>query len=139
MRQSWVYFSETFSLRQNCLVSPPPTLRYGLSRDLVTIIILCSFGNSYCTFGFLIFIIIERNFLYYSLYILTEKSLKHLCSIRACVPCLSFFLSLSLPLFFLSLIIDSGPPDPGPLKDSNKWHPNRDTSICSISDGVTPE
>ena len=48
-------------------------------------------------FGFLIFIIDERNFLYYSLYILTEKSLKHLCSIRAWVP-MSFFLFLSLSL-----------------------------------------
>ena len=62
----------------------------------MTIIIPCSLGNGYCTFGFLIFIIDERNFLYYSLYILTEKSLKHLCSIRAWVPvsvCLSFSLS----------------------------------------------
>ena len=61
----------------------------------MTIIIPCSLGNSYCTFGFLIFIIDERNFLYYSLYVLTEKSLKHLCSIRAWVP-VSVFLSLSL-------------------------------------------
>ena len=59
------------------------------------------FSNSYCTFGFLIFIIDERNFLYYSLYILTEKSLKHLCSIRAWVP-VYFFLSCFLS-FFLSL------------------------------------
>ena len=62
----------------------------------MTIIIPCSLGNGYCTFGFLIFIIDERNFLYYSLYIPTEKSLKHLCSIRAWVPvsvCLSFCLS----------------------------------------------
>ena len=61
----------------------------------MTIIIPCSLGNGYCTLGFLIFIIDERNLLYYSLYILTEKSLKHLCSIRAWVP-VSFFLSLSL-------------------------------------------
>ena len=63
----------------------------------MTIIIPCSLGNGYCTFGFLIFIIDERNFLYYSLYTLTEKSLKHLCSIRAWVPvsvCLSFSLFL---------------------------------------------
>ena len=61
----------------------------------MTIIIPCSLGNSYCTFGFLIFID-ERN---YSLYILTEKSLKYLCSIRAWVPvsaCLSLSLSLRL-------------------------------------------
>ena len=63
----------------------------------MTIIIPCSLGNSYCTFGFLIFIIDERNFLYYSLYILTEKSLKHLCSMKAWVP-VSFSLALSLQL-----------------------------------------
>ena len=63
----------------------------------MTIITPCSLGNGYCMFGFLIFIIDERNFLYYSLYILTEKSLKHLCSIRAWVP-MSFFLFLSLSL-----------------------------------------
>ena len=61
----------------------------------------CSLGNGYCTFGFLIFIIV-RNFLYHSLYILTEKSLKHLCPIRARVP-VSFFLSLSFFFLFLSL------------------------------------
>ena len=60
------------------------------------LLIPCSFGNGCCTFGFLIFIIVKRNFLYNSLYILTERSLKHLCSIRAWVP-MSFFLS-----FFLS-------------------------------------
>ena len=57
-----------------------------------------SLGNGYCMCGFL-FITDERNFLYYSLYILTEKSLKHLCSIRAWVP-VSFFLSLSLFSWF---------------------------------------
>ena len=46
-------------------------------------------------FGFLIFIIVERNVLYNSLYILTERSLTHLCSIRAWVP-MSVLLSLSL-------------------------------------------
>ena len=90
----------------------------------MTIIILCSLGNSYCTFGFLIFIIIESNFLYYSLYILTEKSLKHLCSIRAWFP-MSFFLSLSPSLppsgsLFHFLIVNSGPLGPCPLKDSNR-------------------
>ena len=59
------------------------------------LLIPCSLGNSCYTLGFLIFIIVVRNFLYHSLYILTEKSLKHLCSIRAWVP-VSVFLSLSL-------------------------------------------
>ena len=67
------------------------------------LLIPCSLGNVCCTFGFLIFIIVERNFLYNSLYILRERSLKHLCSIRAWVPMsfsLSLFLSLSLSLPF---------------------------------------
>ena len=61
----------------------------------------CSLGNGCCMLGFLIFIIVVRNFLYHSLYILTENSLKHLCSIRAWVPVFFFlpsFLSLSLCL-----------------------------------------
>ena len=62
------------------------------------LLIPCSLSNGCYTFGFLIFIIVERNFLYNSLYILTERSLKHLCSIRAWVPvsvCLFPSLSLS--------------------------------------------
>ena len=81
------------------------------------LLIPCSLGNSCCTFGFLIFIIVERNFLYNSLYILTERSLKHLCSIRAWVPvsvCLSLSLSPRLPLAlsftFLSLTLDQQVP-----------------------------
>ena len=60
----------------------------------------CSLGNGCCMLGFLIFIIVVRNFLYHSLYILTENSLMHLCSIRAWVS-ISFFLSLSLSGWFL--------------------------------------
>ena len=85
------------------------------------LLIPCSLGNGCCTFGFLIFIIVERHFLYNSLYILTERSLKYLCSIRAWVP-VSFFLSLSPSLrlsLFHFLIINSGPPGSGPLKDPN--------------------
>ena len=59
------------------------------------LLIPCSLVNSCCAFGFMIFIIVKRNFLHHSLYIHREKSLKHLCSIRAWVP-LSFFLSFSL-------------------------------------------
>ena len=65
--------------------------------NLWPLLIPCSLGNGCCTFGFLIFIIVKRNFLYNSLYILTERSLKHLCSIRPLVP-VSFFLSSSLSL-----------------------------------------
>ena len=67
------------------------------------ILIPSSLGNGCCMFGFLIFIIVERNFLYNSLYILTERSSKHLCSIRAWVP-VSFFLSFS-PSLSLWLIL----------------------------------
>ena len=73
------------------------------------LLIPCSLGNGCYMFGFLIFIIVERNFLYNSLYILTERSLKHLCSIRACVPMsffLSFSFSLSLSFIFLSSTLD---------------------------------
>ena len=76
---------------------------YPLSWDMDCLLTLWplliprSLGKGCCTFGFLIFIIVERNFLYNSLYILTERSLKHLCSIRAWVP-VSFFLSFSLSL-----------------------------------------
>ena len=66
--------------------------------NLWPLLIPCSLGNSCCTFGFLIFITVKRNFLYHSLYILTEKSLKHLCSIRAWVP-VSFSLSPRLILW----------------------------------------
>ena len=97
------------------------------------LLIPCSLGNGCCTFGFLIFIIVKRNFLYNSLHILTETSLKHLCSIRAWVPVscfLSFSLSLSLSLSLSPLpslplshflIIDSGPPGSDTLKDPKKW------------------
>ena len=79
------------------------------------LLIPCSLGNGCCTFGFLIFIIVKRNFLYHSLHILTEKSLKQLCSIRVWVP-VSFFLSFSLSLSLslppaLSLTFLSSTPD----------------------------
>ena len=65
------------------------------------LLIPCFLDNSCCTSGFLIFIIVERNSLYNSLYILTERSLKHPCSTRDLGPhvslSLSFSLSLSLP------------------------------------------
>ena len=98
---------DPFSWDMDCLLTLWPLL------------IPCSLGNGCCTFGFLIFIIVETNFLYNNLYILTERSLKHLCSIRAWVP-VSFFLSLSLTFF----IIDSRLPGSGPLKDPNRFQRN---------------
>ncbi|XDA89560.1 hypothetical protein R6Z07M_019182 [Ovis aries] len=40
---------------------------------------------------------------------------------------------------FHFLIINSGPPGSGPLKDPDKWHSNRDSGIRGISDRVTQE
>ena len=53
-----------------------------------------SLDNGCCTLGFLIFIIVEINSLYNSLYIFTERSLKHPCSTRGLGP--GVFLTLSL-------------------------------------------
>ena len=104
----------------------------------MTIIIPCSLGNSCCPFGFLIFTIDKTNFLYYSLYILTEKSLKHLCSIRAWVP-MSFFLSFSLSLTVLGWFLGAQRPVlltflPGLLRPSREGalclHPPREGARC---------
>ena len=91
----------------NILLTTKLLSLYPLSWDmdcLLTwwpLLIPCSLANGCCTFGFLIFIIVERNFLYNSLYILTERSLKHLCSIRDWVPVsLSLSLQLSLSLSY---------------------------------------
>ena len=62
------------------------------------LLIPCFLDNGCCTAGFLIFIIVERNSLYNSLYILTERSLKHPCSTRGLGPHVFLSLSLSLPL-----------------------------------------
>ena len=61
---------------------------------LRSLLIPCSLDTGCCTFGFLIFIIVKRNSLYNSLYILTERSLKHPCSTRD----LGYRVSLSLSL-----------------------------------------
>jgi len=61
------------------------------------LLIPCFLDNGCCTFGFLIFIIVKRNSLYNSLYILTERSLKHPCSIRGLGPRVFLSLPLSLP------------------------------------------
>ena len=97
MRQTWISFSK-HSPYDKTAQSLSSFLRYGLSPDLVTIVIPCSLGNGCCTFGFLILIIVERNFLYHSLYILTERPLKHSAPSELGSPCLSFFLSFSLSL-----------------------------------------
>ena len=75
-----------------------------LSWDMDCLLVLwpllipCSLGNSCCTFGFLIFITVKRNSLYNSLYILTERSLKHPSSTRGLGAHVSLSLSLSFPL-----------------------------------------
>ena len=77
------------------LLSPNP-LSWDMDYFLTLwpLLIPCSLGNGCCMFGFLIFIIVERNFLYNSLYIVTERSLKPPCSTRGLGP-VSFSLSLS--------------------------------------------
>ena len=79
------------------------------------LLIPCSLDNGCCTFGFLIFIIVIRNFLYHSLYTRIEKLLKHLCSIRAWVL-VSFFLS-----FFLSFSPSLSLPPSGSLSFTFLW------------------
>ena len=74
-------------------------LTYRLTSYLWPLLIPCFLDNGCCTFGFLIFIVVERNSLYTSLYILTERSLKHTCSTTDLGPVSFFlFLSPSLPL-----------------------------------------
>ena len=93
MRQAWKP-SVNILLTTKLLSLNPLSWDTDCLLTLWPLLIPCSLGNGCCTFGFLIFIIIKRNFLYNSLCILTERSLKHICSIRAWVP-VSFFLSLS--------------------------------------------
>ena len=76
-----------------------------MSPDLVTIIIPCSLGNGYCTFGFLIFIIDKRNFLYYSLYIL-RKIIKETLLHQSLGP--RIFLSFSLSLRLIPWSTETG-------------------------------
>ena len=61
-------------------------------------------------------------------------------------PCIKDFIgflckprniSLFLSLFYF-LIVDSGPPGSGPLKDLNKWRPNRSLVHLANSDKLTP-
>ena len=47
------------------------------------------------------------------------------------------FFCLSLSSLFYFLIVDSVPPGSSPLKDPNKWRPNRDTGIRGTSGRVT--
>ena len=120
-------------LRTKLLSLDPLSWDMDYLLTLWPLLIPCSLGNGCCTFGFLIFIIVERNFLYHSLYILTEKSLKGLCSIKVWVP-MSFFLSHSLSpppssSLFHFLIFDSRPPGPSPLKDPNKWRSKTGTLV----------
>ena len=61
------------------------------------LLIPCFLDNGCYTYGFLIFIIVERNSLYNSLYILTERLLKHPCSTRDLGSHVSLSLSLFLP------------------------------------------
>ena len=109
------------------------------------------------TFGFLIFIIVERNSLYNSLYMLTERSLKHPYSTRGLGPLvfsLSLSVSLSLPLFpslrlilwsmeaclpsSLSLPWLSRPPQEGALCLSEQCKPcSRVLLVLCVNQGIS--
>ena len=86
-------------LRTKLLSHDPLSWDMDCLLTLWPLLIPCFLDNGCCTFGFLIFIIVTRNSLYNSLYILTERSWKHPCSTRGLGPrvFLSFFFSLSLP------------------------------------------
>ena len=85
------------------------------------LLIPCSLGNGCCMFGFLIFITAERNFLYKSLYILTERSLKHPSSTRGLGPHVS--LSLSLQLILWSVETRRAHSPAWASKSSSRGHP----------------
>ena len=67
------------------------------------VLIPCFRDNRCCTSGFLILIIVERNSLYNSLYIFTERSLKNPCSTRDLGPRVCLSLSFSLQLILWSM------------------------------------
>ena len=75
----------------------------SLSWDMVCLLTLwplfipCFLDNSCCMLSFLIFIIVKRNSMYNSLYVLRVRSLKHPCSTRGLGPRVFLSLSLSLP------------------------------------------
>ena len=119
MRHARISFSKHFPYDKTACLDP-------LSWDvdclltLWPLLIPCSLGNSCCTFGFLIFIIVERNSLYNSIYIyiythrkIIETPLVHQ-SLGPCV-CLSFFLSPT-------------PPTPSPANSMERRNPS-----CSLS------
>ena len=75
----------------------------SLSWDMVCLLTLwplfipCFLDNSCCMLSFLIFIIVKRNSLYNSLYVLRVRSLKQPCPTRGLGPRVFLSLSLSLP------------------------------------------
>ena len=110
VRQAWVSFSKTFSLWQNCLVSPP-FLRCGLSPDLVTIIILCSFGK-------LLYVWFSNLYHYQKKFLVLQPIYTHRKIIKAPLlhqslgPRVFLSFSLSLPPFgSLSFTFLSSTPD----------------------------
>ena len=96
MRHMHGFPSVNILLTTKLLSHDPLSWNMDCLLTLWPLLIPCSLDNGCCTFGFLIFIIVERNSLYNSLYILTERSLKHPCSTTDLGP--HVFLSLSLPL-----------------------------------------
>ena len=102
------------------------------------LLIPCSLDNGCCTFGFLIFIIVERNSLYNnSLYLLTKRSLKHPCSTRDLGPhvFLSLSLSLSLQLIPWSMVTCRAHSPAWAFKTSSRGRPVPLWAIHALSLG----
>ena len=125
-----------FSLQQNCLVSSPFFLRYGLSLDLVTIIIPCSLGNSYLTFGFLYHCKKKKILILHPIY--THRKIIKAPLLHQSLGPVSFFLSLWLSLS----------PSYHRLRTTRSWSikgpqqvapQNRDSGIRGILDGGTQD
>ena len=93
-----------------------------------------SLDNGCCTFGFLIFIIVKRHSLYNSLYILTERSLKHPCSTRDLGP-MSFFVffSLSLQLILWNMETCRAQSPAWPFKTSSRGRPVPPWAVQALS------
>ena len=102
MRHTHGFPSVNVFLMTKLLSHDPLSWDMDCLLTLWPLLIPCFLDTGCCTFGFLIFIIVERNSLHNSLYILTKRSLKHPCSSRDLGPRVFLSLSLSLHLILWS-------------------------------------
>ena len=121
MRHTHGFPSVNVFLMTKLLSHDPLSWDMDCLLTLWPLLILCFLDNSCCTFGFLTFIIVERNSLYNSLYILTERSLKHPSSTRGLGPHVS--LSLSLQLILWSVETRRAQSPAWASKSSSRGHP----------------